>query len=128
MYLEKAGTMTKQSYILNSHVYAIPFSRLRPFNVHRRFDNRLSQESYSNLMQSVEMTEATWIQTSKLEAGEPDPSAIAQQLPAGVIKSQEPPTTPAKKTKPKKILKDEDETYESILQKIMDIEHSRKIR
>ncbi len=85
MYLEIAGTMYKQSYIQTNHVYAIPLSKLRLFNA-QPFDNRLSQESYTFLTRTLNINQAPWIQTSKLQAGATDPSATATTLNAGVAR------------------------------------------
>lgn len=69
MHLEQSGSMVKQSYILNSHVYEIPFSKLRPFNVHHPFANRLTERSYNTLVDSVSLPRSSWVETHFLEAG-----------------------------------------------------------
>jgi len=116
MYREKAGTMIKQSYILNDHVsrhlpssvehraktfqvWKIPFSKMRPFNVHQPFDNRLSQESYTKLMQSVNFPPAAWIQTSDLEKGDVDPATKATNPPASLKSDSITTTKKSKKSK-----------------------------
>jgi len=88
MFLEKEGAMAKQCFVLNSHVYIIPLSKLRPFSVHNPFGTRLSNESYCYLMRSFGGPAGKWIETSKLKAGEQDPSSTK------VLSTT--PTTPAK--------------------------------
>jgi hypothetical protein len=73
---------------------------MRPFNVHHPFDNRLSQESYINLMQSVNFPAGNWIQTSNLENGDIDP-ATATKLPAGLASNSPSPAKNVKKSKSK---------------------------
>ncbi|KAH9217431.1 hypothetical protein DL95DRAFT_459333 [Leptodontidium sp. 2 PMI_412] len=75
MYLEKAGTLSKQTYIQVKHVYTVPLSKLAPFG--RKFENRLSQESYSYLMRTINLEKAPWIQTMELETGTQGPSTIS---------------------------------------------------
>jgi len=76
MYLEKEGSMYKQSYIQTNHVYSIPLSMLRPFSP-QPFENRLSQESYKNLTTKLNITPSAWISTSDLDSGVQDPSIAA---------------------------------------------------
>ena len=83
MYLEREGTMYKQSYILTNRIYQIPFSKLVLFS-DSPWANRLSRISYSTLMTKLELPEATWVETSVLEAGTRDPSTTSPSLPAGV--------------------------------------------
>ncbi|CZT07924.1 uncharacterized protein RCO7_10622 [Rhynchosporium graminicola] len=68
MRLERTGTLTKQSYIQVKHVYEIPLSKLAPFNS-QRFENRLSEQSYSYLMSVLGLEKAHWTPTSDLESG-----------------------------------------------------------
>ncbi|CZT09143.1 uncharacterized protein RAG0_14001 [Rhynchosporium agropyri] len=68
MRLERSGTLTKQSYIQVKHVYEIPLSKLAPFNS-QRFENRLSEQSYSYLMSVLGLEKAHWTPTSDLESG-----------------------------------------------------------
>ncbi|PVH74270.1 hypothetical protein DL98DRAFT_604963 [Cadophora sp. DSE1049] len=82
MYLEKAGTVAKQSYVQVKHVYTIPLSKLAPFG--RQFENRLSQKSHSSLMKVLNLEKAPWIQTTELESGGQDPSTISTIFNAGL--------------------------------------------
>jgi hypothetical protein len=82
MYLERKGTMYKQSYILTNYVYRIPSSELVLFN-NSPWTNRLSRTSYTTLMTHLALPEATWVETSFLEAGTRDPSTTSPTLPAG---------------------------------------------
>ena len=83
MYLEREGTMYKQSYILTNYVYRIPSSALLLFN-DSPWTNRLSRTSYSTLMMHLALPEAIWVETSSLDAGTRDPSTASPSLPAGV--------------------------------------------
>jgi hypothetical protein len=83
MYLEREGSMYKQSYILTNYVYRIPSSELVLFN-NSPWINRLSRKSYSTPMTHLALPEAIWVETSSLEAGTRDPSTTSPALPAGV--------------------------------------------
>ncbi|KAH7377521.1 hypothetical protein BKA64DRAFT_714787 [Cadophora sp. MPI-SDFR-AT-0126] len=82
LYLEKAGTMAKQSYVQVKHVYTISLSKLAPFGP--QFENRLSQQSYSNLMKVLNIEKAPWIPTAELESGVQDPSTMSTAPKAGL--------------------------------------------
>jgi hypothetical protein len=98
MYLERDGTMYKQSYILTNYVYRIPSSDLLLFN-DSPWTNRLSRTSYSTLMTHLTLPEATWVETSSLEAGTRDPSTTSPTLPAGVTNPKQKQQRTGYKTK-----------------------------
>ncbi|KAK0123710.1 hypothetical protein ONS95_008719 [Cadophora gregata] len=83
MYLERAGTLAKQSYIQVKHVYSIPLSKLVNLGC-PKFENRLSEESYSHLMKVLKLEKSQWMQTLELESGGQDPSTVAPKLKAGL--------------------------------------------
>lgn len=82
LYLEKIGTLSKQSYLQIKHVYTIPLSQLVPFGA--PFENRLCEESYISLMNVLNLETAPWIQTTELESGPQDPSTMPTTLKAGL--------------------------------------------
>ncbi|KAG4435155.1 hypothetical protein IFR05_009355 [Cadophora sp. M221] len=88
MHLEKAGPLSKQTYIQVKHACVVPLSELAPFGP--KFENRLSQESYSYLMRTMNLETAPWTQTLELETGTQDPSTIATTQKAEVPTSMTP--------------------------------------
>jgi hypothetical protein len=94
IYLEQESTMYKQSYIYDTHVYAIPISQLSSFNDCRAFQNRLTKDSYLTLMSHFKLSPGAWILTANLAAGGRDPATIATHLPIGLLTSNR-NTTPA---------------------------------
>jgi len=68
LYVEKVGSLDKNSWLQTQSkcTYKVPFWNLRIFGC-ASFENRLSQESYKNLMTNqLQMPLATWVPTSQL--------------------------------------------------------------
>jgi hypothetical protein len=60
--------MTKVSYILTNHLYAIPIEFLKAFS--KPWDHRLSANSYKRLRQHLELPEREWIDTALCATGQ----------------------------------------------------------